>query len=144
MEKNDWNVLLAGRRRLALGGGHWLRVLTAMELLEARRESETMGREGREAALCANACLLARALEKGEKPLFSDGETVLRGMTATEIEALARRWAEFSWAENPAPEDGEGRVEALKKAWSTRRTPGFGGVCSWLLARFPQRHGRGR
>ena len=35
----DWTVLLGGRRRLDLGDGLTLRLLSAMEVLEARREA---------------------------------------------------------------------------------------------------------
>ena len=45
--------MLERRERLKLEDGRELRLLSALEVLEARREAE--------AALCANACLLARA-----------------------------------------------------------------------------------
>ena len=60
-------TLLAGARRTAAeeGQGLELRLLSAREVLEARREAAGLTREDRERALCANACLLARALERG-------------------------------------------------------------------------------
>ncbi|MFQ7450711.1 MAG: hypothetical protein ACLRNQ_03945 [Flavonifractor plautii] len=59
-----------------------------------------------EAALCANACLLARALERGGQPVFADGGAALAGLSAREIGALAGRWAAFDRAENPSPRTG--------------------------------------
>ena len=99
-----------------------------------------MEREGREAALCANACLLARALERRGKPLFPDGEAVLRALTVAEIAQLARQWAAFSREADPSPRDPEA-VDSLKKAWSTRLTRVSSGVCSGLLGRCPPRRG---
>ena len=118
--------------------GLTLRVLSAWEALEARREGRAMEETGREAALCANACLLARALERKNEPVFSDGEAVLRALTVAEIAGLARQWAEFSREAGPSPRDLEA-VDSLKKAWSTRLTRAFSGVCSGLLGRCPLR-----
>ena len=78
-------ALLAGAERMALGDGRFLRLLSAQETLEARREGEALARTGREKALCNNAALLARALEGPEGPLFSHAQAVLEGMTAREI-----------------------------------------------------------
>ena len=64
--------------------------------------------------------------------------------TAREIGALAGRWAAFDRAGNPSPEDGEERLEGLKKAWSTRPMSAFAGVCSNALARFRRRSGPNR
>lgn len=135
-----------GTRRRAVEGspGLTLRVLSAWEVLEARREGRAMEETGREAALCANACLLARALERGGQPVFADGGAALAGLSAREIGALAGRWAAFDRAENPSPEDGEERLEGLKKAWSTRPMSAFAGVCSNALARFRRRSGPNR
>ena len=141
--ERDWTVLLGGRRRLGLGEGLTLRLLSAMEVLEARREAGALAQEGRERALCANACLLAKALERDGRPLFDSGRAALEGLRVEDIAALARRWARFSREENPSPEDGE-KAEALKKAWSTRLMSAFSGVCSGLLGRCPPRPGPGR
>ena len=111
---------------------------------QARREAEGLARGEAEAALCANACLLARALERGGQPVFADGGAALAGLSAREIGALAGRWAAFDRAENPSPEDGEERLEGLKKAWSTRPMSAFAGVCSNALARFRRRSGPNR
>ena len=135
--------MLERRERLKLEDGRELRLLSALEVLEARREAEGLARGEAEAALCANACLLARALERGGQPVFADGGAALAGLSAREIGALAGRWAAFDRAENPSPEDGEERLEGLKKAWSTRPMSAFAGVCSNALARFRRRSGRG-
>ena len=53
-----------------------LRLLSALEVLEARREAAQLAESQGERALCSNACLLARALESGEKPVFDSGRAV--------------------------------------------------------------------
>ena len=117
--------MLERRERLKLEDGRELRLLSALEVLEARREAEGLARGEAEAALCANACLLARALERGGQPVFADGGAALAGLSAREIGALAGRWAAVDRAENPSPEDGEERLEGVKKAWSTRPMSAF-------------------
>ena len=76
--------ILAGQDRMSLENGFDLRLLSALEVLQARREADELAGDGRERALCSNACLLARALERSEDqtPVFSDGKAVLAGMTA--------------------------------------------------------------
>ena len=138
MEEN-WSVLLGGRRRIKVDKGMELRLLSALELLEAGREAEELARRGEEKALCANACLLARALERDGKPVFSDGEAVLKGLSAGEIGTLAKLWNGLNRTENPSPEDGEERVDALKKALSTRLRRVFAGACSKLSGPSPLR-----
>ena len=71
--------ILAGRDRLSLDNGMDLRLLSALEVLQARREAGELAQEDRERALCSNACLLARALEHTEdqRPVFADGRAVL-------------------------------------------------------------------
>ncbi len=133
--------LLTGASRRKVENGRELRLLSAREILEARREAEELARGEREHALCANACLLARALEKRGRPVFANGEDVLRKMTAREIAALAQRWAQFDRETDPSPEDGEERVNALKKVWSTRLMSAFNGACSKCLGRCLPRRG---
>ena len=70
--------------------------------------------------------------------------SALAGLSAREIGALASRWAAFDRAENPSPEDGEERLEGLKKAWSTRPMSAFAGACSNALVRFRRRSGPNR
>ena len=108
-------------RRLRLQGGRTLRLLTAMEVLEARREAEELVREDREKALCSNACLLARALERRGMPVFADGQAVLKGLRAEEIGELARQWARFNRKERVGTGWSAEAVAKLKKVWSTRR-----------------------
>ena len=141
--ERDWSILLAGRRRLDVGEGLELRLLSAMEVLEARREAGELAQEGRERALCSNACLLARALERDGAPVFQSGRAALEGLRVGDIGELARRWAQFSREEDPSPEDGE-EAEKLKKAWSTRLMRAFSGVCSGRSGPFPPRRGPGR
>ena len=135
---------LARRRTAALGGRTVdLRVLSAWEVLEAGREAQGLEQDGRERALCANACILSRALECKGIPLFQSGEEVLRHLSVAQIAALARQWAVFSREEDPSAQNPEA-VEQLKKAWSTRLTRAFSGVCSGRLRRCPLRPGPGR
>ena len=140
------DALLGGAVRTRAQGhrGWTLRLLSAQETLEARREAAELAADQREWALCANACLLARALERGEEPVFESGAAVLAGLQAAEIAALAQQWAQFNRAENPSPEDAEERVDALKKAWSTRLMSAFNGACSGPLACFRGRKRPGR
>ena len=69
-----WSIL-AGADRMELENGMELRLLSALEILEARREAAQLAESQGERALCSNACLLARALEReeDESPVFSDG-----------------------------------------------------------------------
>ena len=122
--------LLSRRDRLTLEDGTQLRLLSAQEVLEARREAEELALGDGERALCANACLLARALEEGGEPVFASGREVLEPLSAREVARLARQWDELDRAENPAPADGEEAARPLKKAWSTRLMSAFAGVCS--------------
>lgn len=64
--------ILARRDCLTLDNGMRLRLLSALEVLQARREAGGLARAPKEHALCSNACLLARALETEEgSPIFS-------------------------------------------------------------------------
>ena len=114
---------LAGRRerntRLR-GESCTLRVVTALEVLEARREAMELAESGAERALCSNACLLAKALWMDEQRVFPSGEQVLQTLTPGEIGTLAEELAELDRRENPSPEDPWEASEKRKKAWSTR------------------------
>ena len=136
----------AGRERMRLEDGRELRLLSALEVLQARpvsviREAEELAQSEGERALCANACLLARALENHGRPVFDSGKAVLAAMGIREIGALAAKWAAFDREENPSPEDGRERALALKKAWSTRLMSAFAGACSGRSEPSPQRRG---
>ena len=106
---------MAGRDRLPLENGMCLRLLSALEVLQARREAAELAQTERERALCSNACLLARALEQSGEPVFPSGQAALAGLTVEEIASLAARWSEFSRSENPGPEVSREGLEKLKK-----------------------------
>lgn len=123
--------ILAQRDCLELGNGMRLRLLSALEVLQARREAAELAGEDRERALCSNACLLARALEDGEggAPVFADGRAVLAGLTVEEIGSLAARWGELHRAFDPGLNLGEGELEKLKKNSILTRPNDCGGGC---------------
>ena len=89
--------ILSREDRFSLGNGMVLRLLSAGELLRARRQAHDLARSPLEQPLCSNACLVALALEAEgeEQPFFRDAEEVLAALTAEEIEALAMRWDAF-------------------------------------------------
>ncbi len=130
-----------GSERMRVDGGE-LRLLSAREVLEARREGEALARDGRELALCRNACLVAKALERRGKPVFADGQAALNGLRLEDIQQLSGQWAQFNRECNPSPLDGEPELKKRKKAWSTRIMSAFNGVCSVCSALCPQRNGR--
>ena len=102
-----------------------LRLLSARETLALRREiAQEDCRDEEERALRANAALLRHCLtEKGEA-VFASAEDVENALSAGEINTLVSRYALLDGAGNPSCEDGRERVEALKKAWSTRPMSG--------------------
>ena len=118
--------ILAGKDRISLGNGFDLRLLSALEVLQARRESGELAAGERERALCSNACLLARALERTEDktPVFSGGQEVLAGLTVEEIAALAGRWSAFSRESGPGLDLSPEELEKVKK--NSGATPGSG------------------
>lgn len=123
--------ILAKRDRISLENGMDLRLLSAMEVLEARREAEELAKEDRERALCSNACLLARALERREDQTaaFSGGAEVLKGLTVEEITMLARRWSEFRKENEPCLSMGERELENLKKNFAQTGKNDCAGRC---------------
>lgn len=128
-------------RKADLGDGWIGRLLSAREELEAWREGEELASGEDDRALCSNACLLAKALLRDGAQVFQSGEEVLEGLTAGQIEHLARKWREFDRECDPAPWD-EKAVDEAKKAWSARLMNACNGVCSRLLGHCPQRSGR--
>lgn len=138
--KQEESAFWAGRERRAVAEGE-LRLLSAREILELRRESEELAMDGTERALCSNACLIARALERGGLPVYPDGQAVLEALRVEDIVRLADAWGEFNKTCNPSPMDGSEEIERRKKVWSTRLTRAFNGVCSALSARCPLRNG---
>ena len=133
---------MAWPRRTDAGGGRTLRLLSAREVLEARREGDALARDGRERALCRNACLVARALERKGKPVFENGQAALDALRVEDIARLADAWSEFNRKCNPSPLDGTQEIERRKKAWSTRIMSAFSGACSGYSALCPRRNGR--
>jgi len=123
--------ILARKDRISLDNGMDLRLLSAMEVLEARREAEELTRGDWERALCSNACLLAKALERSEDKtaVFSGGVEVLNGMTVEEIGALARRWSDFRKENEPCLSMGEEELEILKKNSVLTGETGCAGKC---------------
>lgn len=122
--------ILARHDRMDLGNGMSLRLLSAFEVMQARRAAGLLAEEERERALCSNACLLSRALEKEPgKPLFHSGQEVLAGLTVEEISALARRWSQFNREENPGLALSEEELEDVKKNSAPPPRSGCGGGC---------------
>ena len=130
-----------GPDRVKADGGE-LRLLSAREVLEARREGDSLAADGRERALCRNACLIARALERNGKAVYADGRAVLDALRVEDIARLADRWAQFNRECNPSALDGEQEIRRRKKAWSTRVMSAFSGACSACLALCRRRIGR--
>ena len=124
-----YSGLLGGPSELELEDGRHLRLLSAMEVLEARREAQWLARDGQERALCSNACLLARAVARDGRPVFRDGNQVLEQMTAEEIGTLAGRWSQFNAQVNPGLNVGDEQVDGLKNVWSTPGKSGCTGAC---------------
>ena len=123
--------ILARKDRMKLDNGMELRLLSALELLQALREAKEMADDQREQALCSNACLLARALEDNEKhtPVFENGEAVLAGLTVEEIAALAGTWSRFRKENDPGLELNGEQLKAVKKNSAATPESGCGGEC---------------
>lgn len=121
--------ILAGRDRLALKEGLELRLLSALEVIQARREAEELAGGGQELALCSNACLLARALEENQTPVFADGRAVLAGLTVEEIAALSARWNGFSRENDPGLGLSQDELEEVKKNSAVMPVNGCDGEC---------------
>ncbi len=109
--------IIAQRDRIPLENGMELRLLSALEVLQARREAAELAQAARARALCSNACLLARALEHGEEhdPVFRDGRAVLAGLTVEEIARLAARWDRLRRESDPGLDLSGEELENLKK-----------------------------
>ena len=129
--------------RLELEDGRQMRLLSAFEVLQARAEARQLAGEERELALCANACLLAKALVCDGGLQFRNGAQVLAQLTVEEIEQLAGLWAGFNRQVNPGPRVDEAEVDRLKKAWSTPGRSGCTGACCGLFRPCPQKIGSG-
>jgi hypothetical protein len=108
-----------------------LRLLSALEVLQARREAAELALEERERALCSNACLLAHALEWAEdgQAVFQDGRAVLAGLTLEEIGALAKKWSELRRESDLGLNLSEQELENVKKNSAMTKRSGCGGGC---------------
>lgn len=132
--------ILGAADRLLCEDGSSLRLLSAREALWAQQAGRMLAREtGGAAALCSNACLLALAWEGESGPLYADGAAVLAACSISQIQALARRWAQFDRENNPGLGESEEAIDALKKAWSTRRNNACNGACSRPSGHCPRR-----
>ena len=102
---------LAGPRRIKRDG-HELRILSAWELLQARREAETLPGREETAALRNNACILSWAVVRGGGKVFSSGKSVLENWSG---EQIAREMQAYrALAERVDPGCGEGsKTETL-------------------------------
>lgn len=102
-----------------------LRLLSARETLALRREITQLDcADEEERALRANAALLRTCLVQNGEAVFASAENVENALSVGEINALVEQYALLDGVENPSCEDGREKVEALKKAWSTRPTNG--------------------
>lgn len=82
--------------------------------MQVRREAMELAVNEMDLPLCANACLVARALVCAGERVYTDGRAVLDGLSAEEIEALAERWAAFRREKGVGLGLGEKRLDALK------------------------------
>lgn len=96
--------LLAGDRRLERHG-YQLRVLSAWELLQARREAEELGADPETAGLRHNAGVLCRAVVRGNTPVFSTAAALLRQWSAEKVAQEMAVYREF--ARQIAPDCGD-------------------------------------
>lgn len=127
MEKELMRFLGRERERDVVVGGKKcvMRLLSARETLALRRGiAQEDFAEEEERALHANAALLQRSLWHEGGALFADAEEVENALSAGEIAELVQCYAMLDGAENPSPEGTREKVEALKKAWSTRPMSG--------------------
>ena len=97
--------ILAQRERVSLGNGMALRLLSALEILQALEQEEE------------------------HKPVFSDGRAVLAGLTVEEIGGLARRWSQLRLESDPGLNVTEEELENVKKNSAVTRENGCGGGC---------------
>lgn len=115
--------ILAEVDRMTLDNGMELRLVSAWEILEIRREAEELSSSGLDSGVCTNACLLARALEAEGTALFEDGASLMKALSLEEIGQLVQIWGDFNKRVNPSPSSGE--VESLKKNWLGKKLSGF-------------------
>ena len=93
-----------------------LRLLGVWEVAELLSEGRELAKQEGDAALCSNACLIARVLEREGRPVYPGGKAVLAAMTPEEIGALADRWGEFNSTCNPSPAGSEEELAAHRRS----------------------------
>ena len=76
----DWLKVSAPAALLPLEGGRALRLLTETEEMQVRREAMELAVNEMDLPLCANACLVARALVCAGERVYADGCAVLDGL----------------------------------------------------------------
>lgn len=105
--------LVAGERRISRKG-HELRILSAWELMQARREAEDIPGEKETEALRRNAAILSRAVYRGGMRMFSSGRAVLEQWSGEKIGAEMAAYRKL--AQQVDPDCGqEERVRTLMK-----------------------------
>ncbi|MEG0756646.1 MAG: hypothetical protein RR450_09625 [Oscillospiraceae bacterium] len=112
--ERDLETFLTGVQRETLTEDWSFQTLPPWRIWEAKREAEAMEKGQTDRGACANACLLARCMQKGEKQYFANGTEVLLLLSHKEIEQLSARYADFNRRVNPGPEAENQRVEGLK------------------------------
>lgn len=103
--------LLAGEKRLERKG-YQLRILSAWELLQARREAEELEDVPETAGLRHNAGVLCRAVVQGGLPVFASARELLQHWSAEQIAGEMAAYREFAKRVAPDCEDGQ-ETEAL-------------------------------
>ena len=99
-----------------LDNGMRLRLLSALEVLQARREAEELAQSERGAGPVLQRLPACPALETQEgEPVFSSGREVLSGLRVEEIAALAATWSRFNREENPGLTMEAEQAEDVKK-----------------------------
>lgn len=93
-----------------------LRLLGVWEIPELYYEGRELARMGKDPALCSNACLIARVLEREGAPVYADGQAVLNAMSPEKIGELADRWGAFNRSCNPSATLGEKDIAAYRNS----------------------------
>ncbi len=92
--------------------GGRLEAVPPWDLALARREAAQMAGE-EDKALWDNACLVARALRRRGRRVYSSGEAVVASLSPARIEALARRWAQGAGRQGYAIQELKEELAAL-------------------------------
>lgn len=94
--------------------------LSAWELCQARQEASLLAPSGDVFGLCLNACVLARALRRGRRPVYENGTQVLQALSPEAVGTYAgeyvRRFSGRRVSTAVNPNFDEKRFEELKQA----------------------------